>query len=89
MKIKSFECPKSIRNCKKDNAWNIRCLVDESFVQSNQRTSLLYCRFRISEQCGAGARAKALFKSDGAEPISSEASRATRNFLIYFTSVLF
>ena len=23
-KIKSFECPKSIRNYKKNNAWNIR-----------------------------------------------------------------
>ena len=44
MKIKSFECPKSIRNYKKNNAWNIRRLVDESFVQANQRTSVLYCR---------------------------------------------
>ena len=40
----SFECPKSIRNNKKNNAWNIRRLVDKSFVPSNQQTSVLYCR---------------------------------------------
>ena len=27
-----------------DNAWNIRHLVDESFVPANQQTSVLYCR---------------------------------------------
>ena len=43
-KIKSFECPKSIGNYKKNNAWDIRCLVDESFVPANQRTSVLCCR---------------------------------------------
>ena len=33
----SFDCPKCIRNYKKKNsAWNIRPLVDESFVQANQ-----------------------------------------------------
>ena len=42
IKIKSFECPKSIRNYKKNNAWNITRLVDESFVQANQQTSVLY-----------------------------------------------
>ena len=36
-KIKSFECPKSIRNYKKNNAWNIRHLVNDSFVPANQR----------------------------------------------------
>ena len=42
MKIKSFECPKSIRNYeKKNNAWNIRRLVDESFVLSTQQPSVL------------------------------------------------
>ena len=44
MKIKSFECPKSIRNYKKNNAWNIRRLVNESFVPPSQQTSILYCR---------------------------------------------
>ena len=44
IKIKSFECPKSIRNYKKNNAWNIRRFVNESFVPANQQTSLLYCR---------------------------------------------
>ena len=41
-KVKSFECPKSIKNYeKKDNAWNIRRLVDSSFVPSTQRASVL------------------------------------------------
>ena len=44
MKIKSFECPKSIRNYEKKNTWNVRHLVDESFVPSVQQTSVLYCR---------------------------------------------
>ena len=44
MKIKSFECPKSIKDYKKNNSWNIRRLVDESFDPANQRTSILYCR---------------------------------------------
>ena len=29
---------------KKNNTWNIRPLVDESFVPGNQETSVLYCR---------------------------------------------
>ena len=40
MKIKSFECPKSMKNHGKNNAWNIRRLVDESFVPANQRIIL-------------------------------------------------
>ena len=44
MKIKSFEFPKSIRNYEKKDTWNIRCLVDKSFVPSAQRTSVLYSR---------------------------------------------
>ena len=36
IKIKSFECPKSIRNYEKNNAWNIRRLVYESFVPSTR-----------------------------------------------------
>ena len=40
IKIKSFECPKSIRNYEKNNAWNIRHLVDESFGPSTQRIIL-------------------------------------------------
>jgi hypothetical protein len=42
MKIKSFECPKSIRNYEKYNAWNIRHLVDKLFVPSTQRASVFY-----------------------------------------------
>ena len=44
MKIKSFECPKSMRNYKKNNAWNIRRLDEESFVPANQQSSVLYCK---------------------------------------------
>ena len=44
IKMKSFEWPKSMRNYKKNNPWNIRRLVDESFVPANQRTSVLYWR---------------------------------------------
>ena len=36
IEIKSFECPKSIRNYEKNNAWNIRRLVDKSFVPAAQ-----------------------------------------------------
>ena len=43
-KIKSFECPKSMRNYKENNAWIIRCLVNESFVSRNQPTSVWCCR---------------------------------------------
>ena len=46
MKIKSFECPKSIRNYKEKNTWSIRRLVDESFVPSAQRIiCIVDCRF--------------------------------------------
>ena len=38
VKIKSFECPNFMRN----NAWNNRLLVDESFVPSNPAISVLY-----------------------------------------------
>ena len=43
LKIKSFECPKSVRNYEK-NTWNVRRLVDELFVPLAQQTSVLYCR---------------------------------------------
>ena len=48
MKIKSFECPKSIRNYEKNNAWNIRCLVDELFIPSTQRAWVKYWRLSDS-----------------------------------------
>ena len=44
MKIKSFECPKSIRNYEKKNSCYVRHLVDNSFVPSAQQTSVLYCK---------------------------------------------
>ena len=44
IKSKSFECPKSIRNHEKNKAWNIRHLVDESFIPATQQTRVLYCR---------------------------------------------
>ena len=40
IKIMSFECPQFIRNYKKNNAWNIERLVDDSFVPANQRIIL-------------------------------------------------
>ena len=42
MKIKSFECPKSIRNYEKNNAWNMLHLVDESVIPLTQRASVLH-----------------------------------------------
>ena len=42
--VSGFECPKSIMNYEKKNTWKVRCLVDESFVPSAQRASVLYCR---------------------------------------------
>ena len=44
MKIKSFECLKSITNYEKKNTWNVRRMVNEWFVPLAQRTSILYCR---------------------------------------------
>ena len=32
------------KSWKKNNTWNIRCLVDDSFVPSSKQTSVLYCR---------------------------------------------
>ena len=59
IKMKSFECPKSIRNyIKKNNAWNIRRLVDESFIPANQRTRVLYCRLSDLYLCWQSGWAK-------------------------------
>ena len=43
IKIKSFECPKSIKSMKKNNTWNIRLLVDDSFVPSSKQSCVIYC----------------------------------------------
>ena len=43
MKVKSFECPKSIRNYKK-NIWNVKSLVYDSSVLSDHRPRVLYSR---------------------------------------------
>ena len=48
MKLKSFECPKSIKNYE-NITWSVRRLVNESFVPSAQQTSVLYCR--LSDFC--------------------------------------
>ena len=40
IKLKSFEYSKSIKSLKKNNAWNIRRLVDDSFVSSSQLPSV-------------------------------------------------
>ena len=47
IEILGFECLKSIRNYEKKNAWNIRCLVDESFVQASHQV-IVIC-FRLSD----------------------------------------
>ena len=44
IKIKSFECPKSIKSIRKNNTWNIRLLVDDLFVPSSKQPSVVYCR---------------------------------------------
>ena len=41
IKTMSFECPKSIRNNEENNAWNIRRLVDESFVPATHRNQYI------------------------------------------------
>ena len=51
IKIEIFECPKSIRNYEKNNAWNIRQLVGESFVPANQLTSVLLSDFKFVLMC--------------------------------------
>ena len=47
VKVKSFECLKSIRNYEKNNAWSIRGLVDESFVPASPWASESYCRLSV------------------------------------------
>ena len=44
IKIEKIECPKSIRNYEKNNAWNIRCLVGGSLGQTNKRPIVIYIR---------------------------------------------
>ena len=44
MKTNSFEYPNSIRNYEKKNTWNVKRLVDNSFVPLAHRTSELYSR---------------------------------------------
>ena len=35
---------KSIKSIKRNNTWNIRLLVDDSFVPSSKQPSVLYCK---------------------------------------------
>ena len=44
IKIKSFECPKSVKNIWTNTTWNIRLLVDDLFVPSSKQPSVIYCR---------------------------------------------
>ena len=47
MKLKSYECHKSIRNYIKKKTWNVRRLVNESFVPSAHQTNVLYWRLTV------------------------------------------
>ena len=51
---------------KKINTWNIRHLVDESFVQATQRTNVFYCRLSdldmVACLCGPSTQRAALSK---------------------------
>ena len=47
VKIKSFECPNSLRNY--ENDWNIKRLVAGLFVKTNQRSSMLY--YELTDLC--------------------------------------
>ena len=44
VKVKSFECLKSIRNYEKKYTWNVNSLVDKSFVQATQHCRILGSR---------------------------------------------
>jgi hypothetical protein len=44
IKVKNFERPESIKSIKKNNTWNIRLLVNDSFVPSSNQPSVIYCR---------------------------------------------
>ena len=44
IKIKSFDCPTSIKSIKKNSTWNIKLLDDNSFAPSSKQASLIYCR---------------------------------------------
>ena len=48
MKIKSFECSKSIKSIEINNTWNIRLLVDDLFVQLSKQPIRLKLEFRIA-----------------------------------------
>ena len=89
MKIKSFECPKSIRNYEKKNTWNVRRLVDESFVTSAQRTSVVYCRlsdFRLRiDSCLKGSLSEA---SSSLLSSSSSVSFVFPDMIFYRISIL-
>ena len=54
MKIKSFECPKSVRNYKKkENTWNDRHLVNESLSHRPSKPAyyIVDCRFSSTAVC--------------------------------------
>ena len=48
--MQSLECLKSIQ-IMKENTWNVRRLINESFVPSAQQTSILYCRLSDFKAC--------------------------------------
>ena len=51
---------------KKKSTWNVRCLVDESFVPSAQQTSALYCRLTdFWRVCASSALSTPFFSTVG------------------------
>ena len=68
IKIKSFECTKSIKSIKIDNTWNIRLLVNDSFVPSSKQPFVIYCR--LGFQMGMGRQKQVRASGINAYPIS-------------------
>ena len=67
IKIKSFGCPKAIRNYEKNNIWNIRRLVDESFIPATQRIILKIVGFYL--YCWKGMTNPSYLRWDQAQPL--------------------
>ena len=81
IKIKSFECPKSLKSIKKNNTWNIRLLVDDSFVPSSKQPSIIYCRLTYlksdCQDCSIEKKVSEILHYTLAQPIVKEELNTT------------